>query len=87
MNAEPVAAMADNEAEVSIRLRDGRVLSEHVRNATGSVTNPMTDAQLTAKFQGLVAPVAGAAGCARLLRACLDTESTEDVSTIVALSH
>jgi 2-methylcitrate dehydratase PrpD len=87
MNAEPVAAMADNEAEVSIRLRDGRVLSEHVRNATGSVTNPMTDAQLAAKFQGLVAPVAGAAGCARLLRACLDTESTEDVSTIVALSH
>lgn len=86
-HAEPVDSMKDSEAEVSVRLRDGRVLSSHVRNATGSVGNPMTDAQLARKFQGLVAPVLGAAGCARLLQACLDAEKTKDVSTIIKLSH
>lgn len=87
MNAEAVAAMADNEAEVSVRLTSGRVLSSHVRDATGSLTNPMTDKQLVEKFRGLVQPSLGEAGCARLLQACLDVEESGDVSAIVSLSR
>jgi 2-methylcitrate dehydratase PrpD len=87
MHAEAVAAMSDNEAEVSVRLKSGRVMASHIRNATGSVTNPMTDEQLIEKFRGLVSPVLGEAGSQRLLQACLDVEATKDVSAIVALSR
>jgi 2-methylcitrate dehydratase PrpD len=87
MHAEAVTAMADNEAEVSVCLKSGQVLTSHVRDATGSVTNPMTDEQLTEKFHGLVGPVLGEAGWRRLLQACLNLESTEDASAIIALSR
>lgn len=85
--AEAVATMADNEAEVEIRLMSGRVLSSHVHDATGSVTNPMTDEQLVEKFRALVGPVLGEAGWTRLLHACLSLEHAEDASAIVALSR
>jgi 2-methylcitrate dehydratase PrpD len=87
MQVEPVVAMSDNEAEVSIRLNNGQLLTSHVDNATGSVTNPMTDAQLMEKFRSLVGPVLGDAGSHRLLQTCLNVESTKDVSAIVALSR
>jgi 2-methylcitrate dehydratase PrpD len=87
MHAEAVATMRDNEAEVSVRLKDGRVLASHVRDATGSITNPMTDEQLVEKFRGLVGPVLGEDDSARLLQACLNLERTEDASAIVALSR
>lgn len=87
MQAVAVETMADNEAEVSVLLRDGRVLSSHVRDATGSVTNPMTNEQLTEKFRGLVEPKLGEAGCASLLQACLDLERSDDVSSIIDLSR
>ena len=87
MHAEAVAAMRDNEAEVSVRLKSGRVLVSHVRDATGSITNPMTDEQLIEKFRGLVGPALGEVGWQRLLQACLDMERAEDASAIIALSH
>jgi len=87
MHAEAVAAMDDNEAEVSVRLKSGRMLVSHVRCATGSVANPMTDEQLMEKFRGLVSPALGESGWPRLLQACLNLESSEDVSAIIALSR
>jgi len=79
--------MADNEAEVSVRLTDGRVLTSHVRDATGSLTNPMTDKQLAEKFHGLVQPALREAGCAGLLKAGLGLEVSGDAAAIVALSR
>jgi 2-methylcitrate dehydratase PrpD len=79
--------MAGDEAEVTLRLRGGRVLSSHVRHATGSTARPMTDAQLAEKFQGLTRPALGQAGCDRLLQAALDTENAQDIASIIALSH
>lgn len=87
MQAEAIPAMRDNEAEVSVRLKSGQALTSHIRDATGSVTNPMTDEQLTEKFRGLVGPILGEAGWRRLLQACLNLEQAEDVSTIIALSR
>ncbi|MVW77643.1 MmgE/PrpD family protein [Bordetella sp. 02P26C-1] len=85
--AEAISTMADNEAEVIARLKDGRVVSRHVRDATGSVTNPMTDEQLVEKFRSLVSPSLGEAGCTRLLQSCLNLEHAPDASAIVALSR
>jgi len=87
MHAQAITDMADNEAEVLVHLKDGRKLSSHVHNATGSITNPMTNAQLAEKFCGLVEPALGKAGCARLLQACLSLERTQDASVIIALSR
>lgn len=49
------------EDEVIVRLtaRDGRTLVKHVTHAIGSLERPMSDADLEAKFHGLVDPVIG----------------------------
>jgi 2-methylcitrate dehydratase PrpD len=68
-------------ADVTIVLKDGRTLTERVRNCTGSRRNPMTDSQLDAKFlgqaEGVLAPdrakalLAGCRGIADLSDAAL----------------
>ena len=47
----------EDEAHVSITLNDGRVLKKHVEHAIGSLERPMTEANLIAKFDGLVRDV------------------------------
>jgi 2-methylcitrate dehydratase PrpD len=50
-----------HEASTDIRLtlRDGRTIAKFVERAIGSRDQPLTDAQLEAKFRGLVDPVLG----------------------------
>jgi 2-methylcitrate dehydratase PrpD len=51
------AAIHEDQAKVRIVLRDGRQLERSIEHAVGSVSNPMSDRQLEAKFRGLVADI------------------------------
>ena len=50
-------AWRHGQADVAILLRDGRRLTRHVPQASGSADHPLTDAQLGRKFDSLVAPI------------------------------
>src|SRR5438093_211506 len=47
-------------SRVTVRLHDGRTLDSPARGASGHPDQPLTDAQLRAKFLGCAAPVLGA---------------------------
>jgi 2-methylcitrate dehydratase PrpD len=50
-----------------IVLRDGKVLEKRVLEPKGEVKNPMTDADLEAKFRANCEPLLGGARCERIL--------------------
>jgi 2-methylcitrate dehydratase PrpD len=53
-------AVHEDAALVTALLKDGRSVEVRVDHAIGSLRNPLSDAQLEAKFDALVAPVLGA---------------------------
>jgi 2-methylcitrate dehydratase PrpD len=73
-------------ADVVAVLRDGRRVHVFVEHAIGSLKNPMTDAQLEAKFQGMSNPVLGSTQSRELLKACWSLGTTANVSTVVKLA-
>lgn len=75
---------AKDSAVVRLTLRDGRVLSTAVTHNTGTPENPMTDADLEAKFLDLAAPVVGAGAAAELARTCWAFDELTDVTTLLA---
>ncbi|MCO6415105.1 MmgE/PrpD family protein [Siccirubricoccus sp. KC 17139] len=81
--ARPDAALRDNQAVVTLRLQDGRVVERFTENAIGSVTKPMTDAQLEAKFRGLARRSLGADRVEHLLGLCLAMPKLQDVAAVV----
>lgn len=74
------------EAEVTITLRDGRVLNAATATPLGSLENPMSDAALGEKFLGLAAPVLGAEGAAELLAAAWRLTDQADLGWIARLA-
>jgi 2-methylcitrate dehydratase PrpD len=71
---------------VRITLHDGRVIDETQEHNLGSPENPMSAAQLRAKFEENATGVLSAAERDRLAVEIDDMESLDDVSTIVELS-
>jgi 2-methylcitrate dehydratase PrpD len=80
--AEADPALASDQALVRLTLRDGTVRERFTEHASGSVANPMSDAQLAQKFVDQARPVLGAARADLLLALCLATESLADVAEI-----
>lgn len=66
-------------------LRDGQRIEVRVEHAIGSLQNPLTDAQLEAKFGSLVAPVLGEAKARAITAACWTLAAQPDVRTLTAL--
>lgn len=64
------ASLLWTQANVSIRLKDGRVLERHILHPLGSLERPMSDADLEAKFRNLAGEVLDAGRCERLLDLC-----------------
>ncbi len=86
-----VAATVDDsidEASVDVTavLTDGRRVHVFVKNAIGSIENPMTDALLEGKFHGLSDPILGAAATGKLIEALWQLGAAKDVRGIVALA-
>ena len=73
-------------ADVTAVLKDGRRVHVFVEHAIGSLQNPMTDANLEAKFHGLSDPILGAAQTRELIKACWAIGQAGSVAEVVALA-
>jgi 2-methylcitrate dehydratase PrpD len=51
--------IGQTEAKATVRLRGGEIRTEHIRNATGTPENPISDEELREKFTELVEPELG----------------------------
>ncbi len=76
------ASLGQDQARVKITLKDGRVLARFVVHAAGSLGNPMTNAQLDAKFLELVKDILPDDRARRLLALCWDVEHLADAGDI-----
>jgi 2-methylcitrate dehydratase PrpD len=82
IGASASSGIREDEVRIRLTTRDGKVIEKHVTHAIGSLERPMSDADLEAKFKGLVEPVLGAAGAAKLIELCWTLQSLSDVATI-----
>jgi 2-methylcitrate dehydratase PrpD len=73
-----------DEARGRLVARDGRVWTHHVRHASGTVANPMSDAAIEAKFKANAAPVIGEPAAATLAQRIWDIDRMPDVRTLLA---
>ncbi len=60
VNARPSASIAEDQARVTVRLKDGTSLDQYVEHSVGSRHLPMTREQLEQKFSGLTASLSPA---------------------------
>ena len=72
-------AIDEASADVTAVLTDGRRIHVFVEHAIGSLANPMSDAQLEAKFRGMADAVLGAERCSTLIEACWGVGRAADV--------
>jgi len=80
-------AIGEAAADVTIRCTDGRTLHLFVAHAVGSLEHPMSDAELARKFHGLVDPVLGAEGAARLAAQCARIGQAPDLRPLFAAAR
>lgn len=73
-------------ADVTAVLKDGQRVHVFVEHAIGSLQNPMTDANLEAKFHGLSDPVLGTSQTSELISACWNVATAASVNAVVALA-
>ncbi|MDR3353603.1 MAG: MmgE/PrpD family protein [Synergistaceae bacterium] len=69
---------------LSVTYRDGTVISRKVLDASGSIANPMTDAQIGKKFTELTSPFLGDDGSARALESLKDLEGLKSVRGLLS---
>ncbi|WP_375462054.1 MmgE/PrpD family protein [uncultured Enterovirga sp.] len=81
--ATPDPGLLGNQAEVELRLRGGRTVKRFTSDATGSVSNPMTDDQLTAKFRALARLSLGNEQAEDLLALSLGTPDLPDAADVL----
>jgi 2-methylcitrate dehydratase PrpD len=78
-------SIAEEAVRVAAVLKDGRRVDVRVDHAIGSLRNPLSDAQLEAKFGSLVEPVLGAARAREITRACREMAAANDIGSLTAL--
>ena len=79
-------SIAEASVDVTAVLNDGRRVHVFVEHAIGSLQNPMSDANLEAKFHGLSDPILGAAQTSELIKACWAIGQAGSVDEVVALA-
>jgi 2-methylcitrate dehydratase PrpD len=60
-------SLSQTEAKATIRLKSGETSTEHVRHATGTPENPISDEELREKFADLVEPELGEEAARRVI--------------------
>ena len=71
-------SLPQDQAKVTIKLQDGRILDRFVNHVVGSVERPMTDSQVQEKFAGLVAGILPDDQAYRLMDLCYNAERLDD---------
>ena len=75
-------AIGRTEARVTIRSRAGRSFERHVEHALGTLARPMSDADLEAKFKGLVEGVLAPAAIAECISLCWTMSTRDDAAAL-----
>lgn len=65
---------------VTVRLADGRSLSERIEDVRGTAENPMTREEIVAKARDLIVPVLGKATSERLIETVFAIERVKNVT-------
>jgi 2-methylcitrate dehydratase PrpD len=79
------AAPSLTQAHVTVRLRDGRVLTADANGARGYPDRPASDEQLAAKFTSCAMRTLPAAQAAQALAALLDVGAASDIRALTPL--
>jgi len=79
------AAMPSRQGIVELKLKDGRVLRNHVKAVRGTSDNPMTRAEVDEKCYHLMAPILGKARARKLCDAVWNIEKIGNVTRLRAL--
>ena len=82
VTAEIDPAMKADQVDMTVKLKDGRVLHKFVEHAVGSQANPMTDAQLADKFADLCDGILPPDRAKRLIDLCWGVWDLPDVGEI-----
>lgn len=86
VDATPDAsAPALTQARVTVRLRDGRVLTASANGARGYPAQPASDEELSTKFTSCAMLTLSASRAAEALAAVRDVESLADVRVLTAM--
>jgi 2-methylcitrate dehydratase PrpD len=80
-------SIAEEAADVTAILKDGRKVHVRVDHAIGSLERPMTDPDLEAKLHGLADAVIGAHKASDLIAACWSLGKAPNVRALVALAR
>lgn len=77
------SSMREDECRIRATLKDGRTVEHYIEFASGSLENPLTDAQLDTKFTDLVAPILGSDRATTLIGIVRDFENQPDLSGLI----
>ncbi len=72
-------------AIVEIKTKQGGTYAKRVENPRGTPENPMTDAEIEAKFSGMAAPLMGERQMQSIFEACYDLEQMTDIGELMPL--
>ena len=72
--------------KMTVTLSDGRKLVSQVDYPKGSIQNPMSDAEMRAKFDSLATPVVGAARAAKIAELVGQIEKCSDAGQLMRLT-
>jgi len=75
-------SVSEEEAFVSITLKDGTVLDKHIEHAIGSVQRPLTKEQLELKFADQAQTALPAPQVQDVMARCWDMENSQDVGEV-----
>jgi 2-methylcitrate dehydratase PrpD len=78
--------IGEDSVDISVTCRDGRTINLFVEHAIGSMERPLSDADLRAKFHGLVDPVLGVARAGKLIEQCASVATLGELRGLTALA-
>lgn len=79
-------AIAQDQVRITVVTKDGQRFEKFIEHAVGSAKNPMSDAQLEAKFRGLADGILPAARITRLIDFCWKLEQAPDAAQLARLA-
>jgi 2-methylcitrate dehydratase PrpD len=83
VHAEVKPGVHEHQADIRVTLRDGRVLHRFVEKSIGSLENPLSDAQLEAKFRGMANEILPASQVDALIAACWKLGDSADAAAAI----
>ena len=76
------AAVPTQKSDLTVRLKDGRVLQKHIENAIGSLERPLDDAALDMKFRDLAKDILPKAQTDRLVDLSWHIDQQPDMAAV-----